>query len=70
MLEQFIRYVNSFYGPGGVYDMGATPGQIIEATGALLNKSGLDVVLGEDSVDRERVRDIMIERFGLTFPGK
>jgi len=68
MLEQFIRYVNDFYGPKGVYDMGATPGQIIEATGAMLNLEGWDCAW--DSVDREKVRDIMIERFGLKFPGE
>ena len=69
MLDQFIRYVASFYGPGGVYDMGATPGQIIEATGAMLNLSQ-PYDCAWDSVDREKVRDIMIERFGLTFPGE
>lgn len=66
MLEQFIRYVNSFYGPKGVYDMGATPAQIIEATGAMLGMPGRECAW--DSFDREMVRDIMIERFHLNFP--
>ena len=65
---EFIKYVDSFYGQGGVYDMRATPGQIIEPTGAMLNLEGWDCAW--DSVDREKVRDIMIERFGLKFPGE
>jgi hypothetical protein len=69
MLNEFLKYVNSFYGPGGLYDMGATPAQIIEATGAAMGRKGWEWGDG-DSVDREHVRDIMIERFGLTFPGE
>jgi len=60
----FVQYVRSFYGPGGIYDMGATDVMIIDATIAYLAKEDTNWCDG-DSFDRECVRDIMIERFGL-----
>lgn len=60
----FVDYVFDFYGTGGIYDMGATRDQILDATkihAATGNYEG-------DSVDREAVRDIMIDKFGLMFP--
>ena len=63
---KFIIYVDSFYGPDGLYPMGATVSQICEAISILLNEVGTNVAF--DSIDRERVRDIMIEKFGLIFP--
>lgn len=67
--EAFRDYVASFYGPRGVYDMGATPAQIAEAT-ALHAKflAANNAEFCGDTFDRERVRDIMIEKFGLVFP--
>ena len=61
----WVSYVLSFYGPDGLYPMGATAEQVSEATKALIDR-GDDVAY--DSFDREKVRDIMIERFGLVFP--
>jgi len=61
---QFINYVRSFYGPGGIYDMNVTDEMIIEATIQYLTSPGIRWCDG-DSYDREMVRDIMIERFGL-----
>jgi hypothetical protein len=60
---EFIDYALSFYGPGGVYDLGATRQEVLEAVflkltarpDASLNWCG-------DSVDREDVRDIMLAR--------
>jgi hypothetical protein len=63
--DHFADYVLSFYGPDGIYPMNATKEQIIWAT-AILIASGADVAF--DSVDREKVRDIMIDKFGLVFP--
>ena len=61
---EFINYVRSFYGPGGIYSMGATDEMIIDATIQYLTSP--DAKWGDgDSFDREMVRDIMIERFGL-----
>ena len=58
---EFINYVKSFYGPGGIYDMNATDDHIIEATFKYI-RSGADFC--GDSFDREHVRDIMIDDFG------
>jgi hypothetical protein len=58
---EFIKYVKSFYGPGGIYDMGATDDDIIEATFKYI-QSGAKFY--GDSFDREHVRDIMIDEFG------
>lgn len=65
---EFIDYVLSFYGTGSdLYPMGATESMVREATRILIDR-GDDVAF--DSVDREKVRDIMIEKFGLVFPTK
>lgn len=69
--EAFRAYVASFYGPGGVYDMGATAEQIAQATVIYVErlKGATTETWGDgDSVDRERVRDILINQFGLKFP--
>jgi len=61
---EFINYVRSFYGPGGIYDMNVSDAMIIDATIQYLTSP--DVKWGDgDSFDREMVHDIMIERFGL-----
>jgi len=60
---EFINYVRSFYGPGGIYDMKATDEMIIDATIHYITEGGYKFC--GDSFDREHVRDIMIERFGL-----
>ena len=68
----FCAYVEDFYGVGGVYDMGATPAHIIEATQKYIDQVGTNpedsFSFAGDSLDREKVRDIMIEDFGLKFP--
>jgi hypothetical protein len=66
--EDFIEYVYSFYGKEGLYPMGATIPQIVDAVGVLLTTEGWD--FASDSVDREKVRDILIEKFELKFPRK
>jgi hypothetical protein len=61
---KFVNYVMSFYGPGGIYDMGATYDMIVDATIQYLTTP--DTKWGDgDSYDREQVRDILIDRFGL-----
>ena len=71
-LVDFLAYVEDFYGKGGIYDMGATGEQIIVATQKYINQVGTDpessMSFCGDSLDREKVRDIMIEDFGLVFP--
>ena len=68
----FCAYVEDFYGVGGIYDMGATPAHIIEAVQKYVDQVGTNpedsFSFAGDSLDREKVRDIMIEDFGLVFP--
>jgi hypothetical protein len=61
---EFVNYVMSFYGPGGIYDMGATYDMIVDATIQYLTTPDVKWSNG-DSYDREQVRDILIDRFGL-----
>ncbi len=64
--KAFIAYVHSFYGAtSDLYPMGATLKQIAEATQVLIDR-GDDVEF--DSIDREKVREILIEKFGLKWP--
>jgi hypothetical protein len=70
---EFVKYVKSFYSAGGVYDMGATDMQILEATNKYIHSVGFysdenGLGFSGDSMDREHVRDIMIKDFGLIFP--
>ena len=70
---EFIIQVKEFYGKGGIYDMGADDMQILMALTQHLKKVGYygkDNTGGfaADSVDREKVRDILISDFGLVHP--
>jgi hypothetical protein len=64
--NDWIKYVLDFYGKGGIYDMGATDQQVVNATKILIEQIGTK--FEADSFDREKVRDIMIERYNLIFP--
>ena len=62
--NDFIEYCKSFYGHGGLYDQGRTREQIAYATcinlDAVAHYDGDTYTWGDgDSLDRERVRDIM-----------
>jgi hypothetical protein len=65
---KFYQYVRSFYGPDGLYPMGATVPDIMAATKILIDAVG-DAFEG-DSMDREDVRDILIKDFGYEWPVK
>ena len=56
-LSQFIEYCMGFYGPQGLYPMGMTPAEIQKAVRLMDLVGNLD--LEGDSIDRERVRDIV-----------
>ena len=56
-LKKFIDYCMSFYGPQGLYPMGMTPDEIQKAV-RLMDLIGNFEFEG-DSIDRERVRDIV-----------
>jgi len=66
---KFVDYVYSFYGRGGIYDMGAVKRDIQQATQDYLNKPNCNFAAPEgDSLDRENVRDILIDDYGYKFP--
>ena len=76
-LVEFTDYVYSFYGaPDAIYPMGATKADILGAIYDYLN--AIRVVNNDhftwgdgDSLDRERVRDILVIKYGYdkTFYG-
>ena len=57
-LSQFIEYCVSFYGPGGVYPLGMSEDEITKAI-RLLDLIGQED-LELDSIDREKVRDVVL----------
>ena len=65
---KFLSYVNDFYGNGGIYDMGITS-EDLEAAYNILASCPLHTI-EFDSIDREHLRDILIEKFGYQFPEK
>ena len=56
-LKKFIDYTMDFYGQQGLYPMGMTPDEIQKAVRLMDLFGNFD--LEGDSVDRERVRDIV-----------
>jgi hypothetical protein len=62
-MEGFYDYVLSFYGENGIYKIGTTLDMVMEATQKYIS-SGADFC--GDSFDREHVRDIMLNDYGLT----
>jgi len=58
-MQEFIEYVLSFYGPGGLYDFNASVDEVKKATRIrLLNN---DIPFEGDTFDREAVRDIILD---------
>ena len=65
----FTEYMMEFYGPDGIYPFGFNEIQIALATQIYkcrLPNGALDFV--GDSIDRERVRDIMLDARETTLP--
>ena len=56
----FIDYVLGFYGKGGIYDFGASREMVLDATIKRIERNP-HIPFEGDSLDREWVRDIMIE---------
>ena len=65
-MSGFYGYVHSFYGPDGLYPMGATLADVKAATE--IHKKRTRVAFEGDSMDREQVRDILIAMFGYEWP--
>lgn len=61
-VREFVDYVLGFYGPNELYDMKATQREVLEALATLLLMPNIE--FAGDSVDRERVRDIILESRG------
>ena len=57
-LSQFIEYCLSFYGPGGVYPLWMSEDEVTKAV-RLLDLIGQED-LELDSIDREKVRDVVL----------
>ena len=67
-MQDFIDYVYDYYGKHGIWDMNATRTMIRNATNKHINQIGGLVNFGYDTVDREAIRDIMIEDYSLVWP--
>ena len=65
-MNDFIDYVISFYGPDGIYPMGANRTIARKATNDVIR---ICKIKGQefcgDSIDRELVRDLMIDKYKL-----
>jgi hypothetical protein len=66
-MDEFYRYVLSYYGPYGLYPMGVTLGDVKAATEIYKSRIHTTGFVG-DSMDREEVRDILIAMFGYEWP--
>ena len=60
----FLQYCYEFYGPSGLYDLGATRSQILDSIHHYLNDN--EEPFEGDSFDREKVRGVLESKFGLT----
>lgn len=60
-MTDFLEYVLSFYGQGGIYEMNASRDEVLIAIGVRIGMYPAIPFHG-DTIDREAVRDIIIER--------
>lgn len=68
-MNEFVDYVLDFYGVAGIYPMGVTRDDVLLATGMRMGHClTIGVPYEGDSIDREAVREILIERFGYKWP--
>lgn len=58
-VSEFVAYVLSFYAAGQIYDENFVESEVLVALGILVASHGVSDFEG-DSVDRERVRDIVL----------
>jgi len=59
-INEFVEYVLSFYAKGEIYDMNVTKDEVLVATGIRIGRYK-NVAFDGDSIDREKVRDIILE---------
>jgi hypothetical protein len=66
-INDFISYVMSFYGPDGIYPMGANRTIVRKATNDVIRISKIQGrEFRGDSIDREFVRDLLIDKYNLS----
>lgn len=63
-VSEFVDYVMSFYGKGGLYEMDATRAEVLVAIIVRLEREK-SLEFAGDTIDREKVRDIIIEIRGV-----
>jgi hypothetical protein len=67
-INQFIDYVLSFYGPDGLYPMSANRTVVRKATNDIIRIAKIKgTSFCGDSIDREQVRDLLIDKYNLQF---
>lgn len=70
----FFHYCNDFYGPYGIYPLTHQTGHSLKvndlARAIRIRLQNQHVETYYDSLDRENVRDILINEFGYIFPGE
>ena len=67
-IKEFKEYVYSFYGSGGIEDIGASKEQIEKATLKVIEyslESGESDIHGAFSSDLKLIKEILIRDFGL-----
>jgi hypothetical protein len=66
LINDFISYVMTFYGPDGLYPMDANRTVVRKATNDLIR---ICKIKGHrfcgDSIDRELVRDLLLDKYNL-----
>ena len=79
-MQSFVNYVLGYYGRHGIYSMNATRTMVCDTINKYLDFSNElwilpksdwregSISFGYDSTDREIIRDMMIEDYGLVFP--
>ncbi len=64
-MKEFVDYVMSFYGEGEIYDIKATREEVWQATCIRIKRTAdmprFGISFADDSLDREAVRDIILE---------
>ena len=69
LINDFIDYTLTFYGPDGIYPMGANRTVVRNAINDIIK---IARIKGEefcgDSIDRELARDLLISKYNLKFP--
>lgn len=64
-VKEIVEYMDAFYGVEGIYPIGFTKEQIAKYAAEYLGANIDAQTFGFDSVDRENLRDVMVEELGM-----